>query len=479
MYKKGTESYNFVRYNDPVKLIQPDHRTGRCGEFANAFAFLASVMGFEVRKVSTVYEDHVWVEIYSVAQKRWIHYDPCENQHDMPLVYELGWKKEMSYVVAVQADLVSDVSKKYSVQHQKLALNQATKVIRYDEYMSILKRINLQLKQKYNLSTERVNELKARRVVENAEMKHNSTLTPESVGKSYSGRQNADEEWLKNRGEFHPETVKSPGKYLHVGTKLTYNSAKDKICIDDEICFTGFLSHALKYKQVFRKVESDWEKAYISRVEDAAHGWVKLAIKFKSPAKSLTVRKILTFEKEAGKVAIALATDTEIINLRNSTTHKFKNPVTECGIYFHFYGESESDVSWQHSQVFRQDLKDDNPAFAIDFTPAPEEKNYHVLNSKSEIDQHLKNHPEKLTVIDFFATWCPPCRAIAPVFERLATENKTVQFIKTDVDQNPDSSQFYGIRAMPTFLFLKNGQVLETVRGANESAIINAINKHK
>ena len=137
IYKKGTETFNFIRYNDPVKLIDPSHRTGRCGEFANAFAFLASVMGFEVRKVSTVYEDHIWVELYSEAQKRWIHYDPCENQHDMPLVYELGWKKELSYVVAVQADLVSDVSKKYSVQHQKLALNQATKAVRYDEYIGI------------------------------------------------------------------------------------------------------------------------------------------------------------------------------------------------------------------------------------------------------------------------------------------------------------------------------------------------------
>merc|ERR1712139_154847 len=59
----------FVRYNDPVKLIEEGHRTGRCGEWANAFGFLSSVMGFEVRHVSAMYEDHVWVEIYSQAQQ--------------------------------------------------------------------------------------------------------------------------------------------------------------------------------------------------------------------------------------------------------------------------------------------------------------------------------------------------------------------------------------------------------------------------
>lgn len=345
--------------------------------------------------------------------------------------------------------------------------------------MSILKRINMQLKQKLNLSTDRVNQLKARRIVENAEMKHNSTLTPESVGKSYSGRQNADTEWLKSRGEFHPKTLTSPEKYLHIASKLTYNSANDKICIDDEVCFTGLLNHTFKHKQVFRKVESDWEKAYIARMENATDGWMRLAVKFKAPVKSLNVRKILTFEKEKGKVAIALTTATEIFNLRKTNLHEFKTPITECSVFFHFYGDSKSDVSWQHAQAFRQDLKDTEPAFELSFTPAPEEKNYHELNSKSEIDQHLKNHSEKLTVIDFFATWCPPCRAIAPVFERLSAEHKTVQFIKTDVDQNPESSQFYGIRAMPTFLFLKNGKILETVRGANESAIKNAILKHK
>ena len=53
-------------------------------------------MGFEVRHVSAFYEDHVWVELFSEKQQRWIHYDPCENKFDQPLMYELGWGKKLS-----------------------------------------------------------------------------------------------------------------------------------------------------------------------------------------------------------------------------------------------------------------------------------------------------------------------------------------------------------------------------------------------
>ena len=116
------EIFEFIRHNDPVKLIEPGHRTRRCGEFANAFGFLCSVMGFEVRHVSAFYEDHVWVELFSEKQQRWIHYDPCENKFDQPLMYELGWDKKLSYVIATSVDLIVDVSGKYSISHDKLLI---------------------------------------------------------------------------------------------------------------------------------------------------------------------------------------------------------------------------------------------------------------------------------------------------------------------------------------------------------------------
>ncbi|KIW05929.1 thioredoxin [Verruconis gallopava] len=83
-------------------------------------------------------------------------------------------------------------------------------------------------------------------------------------------------------------------------------------------------------------------------------------------------------------------------------------------------------------------------------------------------------------VVDFFAEWCGPCKAIAPIFEQLATSHAQpgkVAFVKVDVDQSQDIAERYGVSAMPTFLVFKNGSVFETVRGANPSALRAAVAK--
>lgn len=82
------------------------------------------------------------------------------------------------------------------------------------------------------------------------------------------------------------------------------------------------------------------------------------------------------------------------------------------------------------------------------------------------------------TVVDFYADWCGPCKTISPVFEQLANaESKPgkIVFCKVNVDQQRDVAQTYGISAMPTFLILKSGSVVETVRGANPTALRTAI----
>lgn len=72
-----------------------------------------------------------------------------------------------------------------------------------------------------------------------------------------------------------------------------------------------------------------------------------------------------------------------------------------------------------------------------------------------------------LTVVDFYATWCGPCKMIAPIVEKLAESVPAAHFIKVDVEESPDIAKEYGISAMPTFLFFKNGEKIETVVGAN------------
>ena len=86
---------------------------------------------------------------------------------------------------------------------------------------------------------------------------------------------------------------------------------------------------------------------------------------------------------------------------------------------------------------------------------------------------------EGLVVIDFFAVWCPPCQNIAPCVEAMAKEFSSVLFLKVDADENEEACQKYNIEAMPTFVFVKDGQTVDTMCGADKDKLRNLINRHK
>ena len=69
-------------------------------------------------------------------------------------------------------------------------------------------------------------------------------------------------------------------------------------------------------------------------------------------------------------------------------------------------------------------------------------------------------------VVDFWAEWCGPCRALAPMLEEVAKETSgTAQVVKVNVDENGELAQKYGIRGIPTLIFFKNGEVQKTLVG--------------
>ncbi len=71
-------------------------------------------------------------------------------------------------------------------------------------------------------------------------------------------------------------------------------------------------------------------------------------------------------------------------------------------------------------------------------------------------------------VIDFFATWCGPCKRIAPLFEDLADKySPAITFLKVDVDESAELVDQFQVSAMPTFVFLKDGVVVKRVEGAD------------
>ena len=84
-------------------------------------------------------------------------------------------------------------------------------------------------------------------------------------------------------------------------------------------------------------------------------------------------------------------------------------------------------------------------------------------------------------IVDFSATWCPPCRQLKPIFEKLADEFKgRIDFVTVDVDENPELSQAYGVQSIPMMVFLnKDGQIQNTIVGFQDrDQLLAAINTY-
>ncbi|KFY00093.1 hypothetical protein V495_00684 [Pseudogymnoascus sp. VKM F-4514 (FW-929)] len=99
----------------------------------------------------------------------------------------------------------------------------------------------------------------------------------------------------------------------------------------------------------------------------------------------------------------------------------------------------------------------------------------HNVKSKAEFQAAIKEHDT--VVLDAFAEWCGPCKAISPKLVEYSNQFPNAHFIKVDVDDVPDVAQELGIRAMPTFIFFKKGEKAGEVVGANPPALLAAITK--
>ncbi|MBQ7779647.1 MAG: thioredoxin [Clostridia bacterium] len=71
----------------------------------------------------------------------------------------------------------------------------------------------------------------------------------------------------------------------------------------------------------------------------------------------------------------------------------------------------------------------------------------------------------KTVLVDFFATWCGPCKMLAPVLEEVAPEYPDVEFVKVDVDDEPDLARRYGVSVIPTLFVIKNGEITANTKG--------------
>ncbi|XP_032123862.1 peptide-N(4)-(N-acetyl-beta-glucosaminyl)asparagine amidase isoform X2 [Sapajus apella] len=296
-------SNRFPRYNNPEKLLET--RCGRCGEWANCFTLCCRALGFEARYVWD-YTDHVWTEVYSPSQQRWLHCDACEDVCDKPLLYEIGWGKKLSYVIAFSKDEVVDVTWRYSCKHEEV-IARRTKV-------------------KEALLRETINGL-------NKQRKETS---------------------------FIPSENEKISKQL----LLCYNIVKDcyvRVSNNNQT-ISGWENGVWKMESVFRKVETDWHMVYLARKEGSSFAYISWKFECGSVGLKVDSISIRTSSQtfQTGTIEWKLRSDTARVELtgdKNLHSYADFSGATEVILEAELSG-GDGDIAWQHTQLFRQSLND-------------------------------------------------------------------------------------------------------------------------
>ena len=126
----------------------------------------------------------------------------------------------------------------------------------------------------------------------------------------------------------------------------------------------------------------------------------------------------------------------------------------------------------------------------IQFSLKPERSNIHISNNISatmvkscntlaELEEEISAARNKLIILAFFAEWCPPCRIMSPELEKLAAEEKDVVFLEVNIAVNPEAADRFYINALPTFILIKGGAMVDEVLGANLDKLKQTVNKQK
>ncbi|XP_019186992.1 PREDICTED: thioredoxin H9-like [Ipomoea nil] len=115
------------------------------------------------------------------------------------------------------------------------------------------------------------------------------------------------------------------------------------------------------------------------------------------------------------------------------------------------------------------DGDDDESWHTVDYSG----KNVHLITTEESWEEKMEeaNKDDKIAIVNFSASWCSPCRTIAPLFSELSMKHLSWMFLVVDVDVLSDLSTTWDIKATPTFFFLRGGKQFEKVIGANKEEL--------
>ena len=98
-----------------------------------------------------------------------------------------------------------------------------------------------------------------------------------------------------------------------------------------------------------------------------------------------------------------------------------------------------------------------------------------VININNNNFQDEVMHSEKLVLLDFWASWCGPCRMVSPIVDEIAAERCDIKVCKINVDEHPELAARFGIMSIPTLVVMKNGKVINQAVGTRPKAQILAM----
>ncbi|XP_046482236.1 peptide-N(4)-(N-acetyl-beta-glucosaminyl)asparagine amidase [Neodiprion pinetum] len=359
----------FPRYSDPALLLYT--RKGRCGEWANAFALICRSLNYDTRLVWD-YTDHVWVEVWSVAANRWIHADPCENVLDRPLMYEKGWGKKLSYILAFSKDEMQDVTWRYT-SDQKAVLKRR-KLCSESNLVSIITSLS-ENRRRTSCSIPRQQYLIRRSLMELVELiiYHFGNNRKDESDKDYHGRTSGSLAWRLSRQEAKIDSNSShvwriPSEVESI--KLSYTASSDNYVLVDR---SGNVLEKIEgwakgvYEMnggIFRKVENDWKMVYLARSPENQSGNISWNFEIsdsKLEISNLSLRaiaavfhgasiewKIQGFYRNGQTKVVPINDSKEFKTEQLNGTFKISLSATLSG--------GEKDLAWQHAQLFRQSL---------------------------------------------------------------------------------------------------------------------------
>ena len=376
------KTFRFPRYHSrPEKLLT--WRKGRCGEFANCFALILRSLGYDTRRVLD-WTDHVWCEVFSKAEKRWLHADPCEVVLDKPLVYEKGWGKKLSYCISTSKDEVQDVTARYSVartEEEKSALKSRRNEVREDWLTKTLVSLSEQYQDKYDDNEKK--RLRERRLMEVVELM--SPPKREITGEEMKGRQTGSLEWRISRGEcgagnkgdfggsFYPTEAEIKSQVFHLEFDPVSNEYKRASAGDKEKeRIEGWQKGVKEAENIFRKVEHDWDMVYLAREEGANKASITWALDLSKTNLSVKTVELLVNSKtyENGRIIWQLCGANQCILPMPGVTLNSEqmNGSKELKVSAMLSG-GKGDVAWQHTQIFRTEMIKDGDSVSNNIKP--------------------------------------------------------------------------------------------------------------